>query len=327
MANVGSNGLSLAALFAAAALSLAACSSAPKAPEAVFETANKAAELSKLGDGFMAKRQYAIALEYYHQARDASSSVDDIDGVAAANSSGGRASLALGALDEAQAEYGASLDYARMSGEAAALSRAKAGLGEVAFARGDLALALERFEEAVAAASSPGGGKDVATGARGKALAVALHDRGVAQAASGKLAQAIADYRAAEASNLKEKRWAELGANRYALASALARSGKPEEAMRAALGALEADKRAENAAAIPDDLAALATLAETLGKSADALDYWRRSFDDAKAEGNALAQRKALTALARLSPVLGKEDEGKRYSEELGKLEGAKTGE
>ena len=85
MIDVRSRTLSLTVLCVAAAFSLAACSSAPKAPEAVFETANKAAALSKLGDGFMAKRQYSAALDYYRQARAASSSIDDIDKVTLAD--------------------------------------------------------------------------------------------------------------------------------------------------------------------------------------------------------------------------------------------------
>ena len=80
----------------AAALALASCSTAPKPPEGVFDQRNKAAELAKLGDGFMAKAQYSKALEYYEDALKASSAVDDLEGVAASHASMGKAYLAAG---------------------------------------------------------------------------------------------------------------------------------------------------------------------------------------------------------------------------------------
>ena len=42
----------------AACIILAACSTAPKPPDGVYDQRNRAAELAKLGDGFMAKGQY-----------------------------------------------------------------------------------------------------------------------------------------------------------------------------------------------------------------------------------------------------------------------------
>ena len=125
--------------------------------------------------------------------------------------------------------------------------------------------------------------------------------------------------------NLKAKRWIELGANRYALASALSGAGKTAEALAAALGALDADKRAENARSVPVDLAAAASISEKLGKATDAWDYWRRSFDSALSADDPAATRKALSALVRLAPGLGKDEDAKRYASLLTQLDKAES--
>ena len=123
--------------------------------------------------------------------------------------------------------------------------------------------------------------------------------------------------------NLEAKRWTELGANRYALASILSDEGRPADALAAALGALDADKRAESARAVPGDLAAAARLSAKLEKDAEAWGYWRRSFDSAMSVDDAVAVRKALNALIALAPKLRKDAEGTRYSALLAKLDEA----
>lgn len=318
----------LSALLALAAL--ASCSSAPKPPDGVFDEKNKAAELAKMGDGFMAKGQYTPALQYYEDALKSGSSVDDLEGVAASHSSIAKAYFAAGEVEAAKAEYEAALEYGRLAGSGAARSVATAGLGEIAYAAGAKAEALASFEEAVALATAAsahinGSGKAAeAERARDdKALAIALHDAAVAKASLGRRAEAIADVRKAEAMNLKAKRWTELAANRYELASALLGEGQAADALAAALGALDADKRAENARAVPGDLAAAAVLSAKLGNTADAWDYWRRSFDSGMSVDDPSAVRKALGSLVSLAPVLKKDAEGARYAALLAKLDQA----
>jgi tetratricopeptide (TPR) repeat protein len=307
--------LALAAL--AAAIALSGCSTAPKAPEGLYDSRNKAAELAKLGDGFMAKGIYDQALSYYRDALALSSSLDDLDGIVADRASMGRAYLAAGEVAAAETEYAIASDYARMSGSAGPRSLAKAGQGEVAYAKGDKALALALFEEAVALVAASA--KDE------KAYAIALHDRGVAEASVGRADSALADFGKAAALNLKARRWTELGANRYSEASALASLGRLPEALAAALGALEADKRSENARAVPLDLAAAGSLSEKIGKDAEAWDYWRRSFDSALSGDAPAPAKKALAALVALAPELGKGAEGARYAEQLAQLEAAEA--
>ncbi|MGA2545620.1 MAG: hypothetical protein ABSF43_03685 [Rectinemataceae bacterium] len=307
--------LIIASAVVTGAIFFASCSSAPKPPDGVYDARNKAAELAKLGDGFMSKAQYASALQYYADALKANSAVDDLLGVAASHASMGRAYLAAGEADAAKLEYEASLEYARFSGSTEAQSVAKSGLGEIAFAGGAKAEALAYFEEAMSLAPAVGAAKDE------KAFAIALHDAAVAKAALGRAPEAIVDLERAQGMNLKAKRWVELGANRYALASALSGEGRTSEALGAALGALDADKRAENARAVPLDLAAAASLCNKLGRGADAWDYWHRSFDSALSADDASSVRKALNALVELAPKLKKN--GARYAALLDKLDQA----
>ncbi len=297
-----------------AAVLMCACSTAPKPPDAVYETKNKAAEYAKLGDLSMAEGRYATALGYYEEALNAGSSVDDLPGVAASRVSMGRAYAAAGQNEDARREYETALEYALMGGSAAARSAAQAGLGELEYAAGRYQAALELFEKAVASAfASTESGAD-------KAKAVALHDRAVAKAALGETAGAKNDLAEAESLNRKAKRWSELASNRYVLASILAGEGRLEEALKSALDALDADKRGENARSIPQDLAACARLSTRLGRDADAWGYWRRSFDSALAINDPEAVRTALTSLVELAGKLGKTSEQGRYAALLEKL-------
>jgi len=304
-----------AVLSLALAMAVLSCSSAPKPPDAVFETKNKAAEYAKLGDQYMAEGRYSTALGYYEEALKAGSSVDDLEGVAASRVSMGRTYAAAGQADDARREYEAALEYALMARSQAAQSAAKAGQGELDFVAGDAKAALALFEEAVALAEAAG-----ASGGD-KARAVALHDRAVAKATLGDAAGAKADLAAAESLNLKAKRWSELASNRYVLASVLAGEENIEGALASALAALDADKRGESARSIPLDLAAAASLSSRLGRDSEAWGYWRRSFESGVAVDDAASVRKALTALVDLADKLGKAAQKERYATLLKKLD------
>lgn len=311
---------SLAALLAAA-LAATACSSAPKSTGAVYAVRNKAAELAKLGDGFMGTGQYESARKYYDEALRASNSVDDLAGEAAALASMGRAYLVAGLVPEASSAFEASLERAVMAGAPAAQSAAKSGLGEALVAKGDWAGALAVFEEAAALAAP--GGKDPKDEASSRALAVAVHDGAVAKASLGRADEAMADLARAESLNAKGKRWTELAANRYVRASMLAGGNRLEEALVAALSALEADKTAENGRGIAGDLGAAGRICERLGRKEEAFGYWRRSFDTALAVDDAKAARAALEALVPLAESLGRAGDATRYATLLARLDEA----
>ncbi|HUW40990.1 MAG TPA: tetratricopeptide repeat protein [Rectinemataceae bacterium] len=308
----------LTAVLAAAAIAgaLASCSSAPKPPDAVYDIRNKAADYAKLGDGFMATGQYDLAEKYFREALQADSSVDDLDGVSKSHTSLGRAYLAAGKPEEARSQFAGALDYGRMAGSGPASSLATSGLGEVSYREGDKEGALALFERAAALA-----GED------GNSLAVALHDEGVAKAALGRKPEALADLERAASINLGLRRWIELAANRYVMASLFVSENRLEEASAMALSALDADKRAENGRGIAGDLAALAGISTRMDRKSEAWDYWRRCFDSALANGEPVEVRKALTALVALADELGKAADKTRYAAMLAKLDAAQGAE
>ncbi|HET7839572.1 MAG TPA: hypothetical protein VFL04_07425 [Rectinemataceae bacterium] len=299
-------------ILAAVCAVMAACSSAPKAKTEFFEVRNKAAEFAKLGDGFMATAQYPEAAKYYDQALRANSSVDYLEGVSASHSSLGRVYLATGDLAAAETEFGSARAYALMATSPTAEAAAVTGQGELRYAKGEKEAALALFDQALALAA-----KDEPR------LAIALHDAAVAKNGLGRSAEAMADLERAAGINTRLKRWTELGANRYVMASILAAGGKVDQALSTALLALAADKAAENGRGIAGDLAACASLASRLGRNDEAWSYWLRSFDTAIATGDAAAARRALVSLVGLAGPVGKPEEGLRYEALLRKLDRA----
>ncbi len=314
-----------AALGAACLAFCAACSTAPRNAGVIYETKNKAVDFAKLGDGFMATGQYDQAMSYYGQALQASRSVDDLEGIASIQSSMGKAYATAGMAADARAAYESSLERARMAASAPAEAVALTGLGELDYAEGKRDAALARFDAALARLASEGKPPKDKDKAAHKAYAIALHDRAVARVAMGRAAEARADLDAAAAINEKAKRWVELAANRYVLASMLASEAKLEEALAMALSALEADKTAENGRGITGDLAAAGALAQRLGRDDEAFGYWKRSFEAALAIDDARAARAALSVLPALASKLKKPGEEARYAALLAQLDAAET--
>jgi tetratricopeptide (TPR) repeat protein len=316
-ASASSAAAMLAAVALAAALvavaAMASCSTAPKNRD-VFDTRNQAADFVKMADGFYEKARWAEAAKYYEQALEADSSVDYVEGVARCHVSLGRNWLAAGDADQAKREFSDGLEYARIAGSKPAQALAIAGLGEVAWAKGDKYSALSRFEDAVAIAQDDNA-----------ALAVALHDRATAEAALGRPADAKADLEQAAAFNEKGLRWSEVGANRYMLASVLSREGSYDAALQQAFLALAADKKVENGPGIAQDLAAVASIYGRMQDKQDSWDWWRRAFDTALAVDNPKAVRKALTSLIDLAGQLGKDEDAGRYAALLKRLDEAEA--
>jgi len=292
-----------------ASLIAVSCSTAPKST-AVYDVRNKAAEFVKLGDSFMSRNIYDQAAKYYEEALEADQSIDYVEGVARCHVSIGRAWLAAGDPGKAEREFRDGLEYGRMAASPGAQALATAGLGEVAWARGDREGALRLFEQAVALA-----GKDQA------ALAIALHDEATAKAGLGRGAEAEDDLERAASINAKAGRWSEVGSNRYVLASILSKAGRYEEALAQAGLALEADRKVENGPGMAKDLAALATISQKMERRQEAFDYWRRSFDTALASNMPEDVRKALVSLVALAGELGRSDDAARYAALLAKLE------
>lgn len=305
----------LAAALIAGAMA-ASCSSAPKKAAVVVTAKNDAAEFSRLGDGFMAARQYASALQYYGEALDSNLSVDNIEGCIASRGSLGRVYLAMASFGDARREFTDALEDARALGKPSLIALCLSNTGELAYAEG---VSQGNPASATAADLLFAEAEPLAAGDEAVAAVVA-HNRGVAAMARGELGPAEAYILKAAAANEKARRWVELGSNRYALASIANSRGDLPAALIWARKALDADKAAENSPGIGADLEALAKLSRKTGDDAAAFDLYRRSFGVWLSLNRAPDAERCLVALNELAARLGKESYALRYAELLERI-------
>jgi tetratricopeptide (TPR) repeat protein len=287
------------------------CSSMPKGSRDVVIKKNEAADYAKLADGFYFAGQYLSALQFYGEALDGNLSVDNVEGAIMARSSLGRVYLTMGTLDDASREFGDALEDARVYGKSSLLALCLSNLGELRFAQGRIDEAEELFE-----AAGPLAADDNAT------AALVAHNRGMVAKAKGNLEAAEALILQAAAANEKADRWAELGSNRYVLASIANARGDLPGAIALAGMALEADKAAENVPGIGADLQALARLRRRNGEPVLAFDLYRRAFGVWVSFDRVDEARACLEALGELAVELGKDEYAMRYAELLGRLDG-----
>jgi tetratricopeptide (TPR) repeat protein len=296
---------SFRSLFGAAALAafaLSACSSAPKPVAEVVARKNQAAEYSKLGDGFLAKRDYASALRFYEESLRENRAVDNTGGVVISMNSIGRVYLAAGRQDDAEATFREALDYAGPLRDPSFRALSLANLGEALYARGEEDAALDAFQEAVPLAA-----RDERT------LAVLLHDRAVVYRDREEWDAAEADLRRAAGINQRLKRLAEYGANLFLLGNIAHKRGNSQAAVDLLRQALEADRKAENSAGIAADLEALAVLSRGQGAREDAFHYFRRAFDVFVSLDSAEAALRCAEALSALAAELERPGDVLRY--------------
>lgn len=302
-----------AALFPAALAALAvlaSCSSAPKPVAEVVARKNQAAEYSKLGDGFLAKRDYASALRFYEESLRENRAVDNVEGVVISMNSVGRVYLAAGRLDDAEATFREALDYAGPLKNPSFRALALANLGEALYARGEADAAMEAFQEAV-----PLSARDERT------LAVLLHDRAVVYRDRGEWESAESDLRRAAGINQRLKRLAEYGANLYLLGNIAHKKGNTQSALDLLRQALEADRKAENSAGIAADLEALAVLSRGQSAGEDAFHYYRRAFDVFVSLDSAADALRCAEALAGLAAELERPGDVQRYRDYVRRIQ------
>ena len=283
---------------------LASCSTAPKPVAQVVVRKNQAAEYSKLGDGFLAKRDYASALRFYEESLQENRAVDNVEGAVLSMNSIGRTYLAAGRLDDAEAVFLEALDYALTLKSTSFRALSLANLGETRYARGDPEAAMAAFQEAVPLSS-----RDE------KTLAVLLHNRAVIYRDQGELEPAEADLRRAAGINQRLKRLAEYGANLYLLGNIAHKRGNTQTALEFLKQALAADRTAENSLGIAADLEALAVLTRGQGEPEEAFQYYRRAFDVFVTMDAARDALRCAAALSSLAAELERPGDVKRYGD------------
>jgi tetratricopeptide (TPR) repeat protein len=293
----------LSAFAALAALCLAACSTAPRATDAVSSVKNQAVQDAGSGDGYLRQGRTTLALQFYMQALSEYTSIDDEVGIITSYNAIGKTYMSAGSLDMAQDMFTRARERARTVSPALVFV-STSNLGELLLARADPAGALALFQEALAMP---------AAARTDSQLAVLHHNIGTALKGQGKMTEALASYRTALDINLKKKLNAEAASDYYMIASVYSLQGSLEEAEKNAQAALALDKRIENSPGIAQDLYALGLIAKKRPDLAAAFDYFQRSYLVATTVGLAAQVRKSLTELVAAADALGRTADADSY--------------
>jgi len=290
-----------------AGLVLAACSSAPPAPDGVQDRKNRAADYLKFGRQAFQEAQYDQALSFYQIAVDLDTAVDHEAGMAAAWNSVATAQTALGNAADARAALILAENYAALSGDrvlelqvAVNLVQADLGAGDTPAARKRLA-ALQPFPQT----------------AEGAALE---HAWGTLLKDEGHPTDALAAFDRALAVNQKLGLKQEMASNRFMKASVLAKQGQEDAAKTELEGALSLDKVMENTVGIGQDWRALGTLAVRRGDNRTGFDAYVRAARLFEAAHLGDQQRRTVALLIPVAVALGLNDEAARYQAILNRL-------
>jgi tetratricopeptide (TPR) repeat protein len=297
-------------LLLAAALALAACSSAPKQTDTATDVKNRAAEAALSGNTYYRQGRYELALQFFTQALNENLSVDNEAGVVQSYNSIGRVYLAVGMNDEAESAFvKASAIAVRLGGEPQLVT--SNNLGELYLRRGDARDAVEIFERVLG-----GSLKDV----QQDQVGLLYHNLGSAYKATGDYDKAMEWLRKALALDLDQKLYEEAAADYYMIASVHSKQGDYASAAENARLALDNDKRTENALGVIKDLLALGLIASRAGDPAAAYGYFERSRLAATALGSTADIRSALEGLISSGEALGKTAEVAAYRKALADL-------
>jgi len=272
---------------------LAACSSAPPAPEGVFDRRNQTASFLDHGRQAFREARYAQALEYDRYALDLATAVDDEAGMAAAWNSVATVQTALGQIEEARAALVLAETYALQSGHKTLILQVAVNRAQDQLATGDTAGARARLR-----ALQP-----FPATAEGAALDHAL---GLVEKADGHDAEALAAFDRAWAVNQNLKLRVEAASNRYMKGTIYARQEKWAQAQTEFEAALALDKRMENTLGIGQDWKALGTVALRTGRTEDAYEAYLRASRLFQAAGLADQRAKVLALLAPVAATLGR---------------------
>lgn len=246
---------------------LAGCSSLPKEPVQDSPTAKRTAILHETGSKHLRAGNYDKACLFFERALALHASVDDQPGVVRALTSLGRCRLAMGQVDQAEADFRKAFTSVQDLPHTQLKAQVLAGLGEIALHRQDPASARTWFEQ----------GLELHLESPSLARAVLLHDLGAALLALEDLAAAEPLFEQALALNSALKNPLGIATNCYALALLSEKQGDLNQARQQAQRALNNDKKAENPPGIAQDLTLLGTLAMAVGNQERAADYYRRA--------------------------------------------------
>jgi tetratricopeptide (TPR) repeat protein len=286
-----------------AALALAsACSTAPKDSGTVYEKRDQAVKYGAQADRQFALGNYSDALSFYRKALETNVSIDNDAGIIVSRNAIGRTYAAAGLAGDAKAEFEKALGLAERAGLDALRAQALCGLAELELSGNGTDAALALLDRARALA-----GKDEG------AMAVVLHDYGIARKQQGDYPEAASFLEKALAINQRLKRLSESASNCYMLSSVSLKRGDAAKARVYALKALEIDKQTENSLSIATDYFALGKISLAEGKDEEAYACFEKAFSVELVQNMARESLKSLDELVPLAEKLGKAEDAAEY--------------
>jgi Tfp pilus assembly protein PilF len=288
----------------------ASCSSAPPPTEAVSTVKNQAAQNSTYGEGYYRQARYDLALQFFIQALNGYTSVDNSEGVAQTYNLLGKTYLVTGALDQAEDMFTRARLRAKGVSPSLVLESTN-NLGELYLSRGEAGKALSTFQEALAL---PAGAQSPAR------TAILYHNMGTAEKSLGNPSQALEYYAKSLQINLSNKLNAEAAADYYMIASVHSKQGRYDEALKNAELALSLDKRVENSPGIAEDLFALGLISLHKKDTAAAFDYFQRSYGVFVTIDLKPGLKKSLASLIAAADELGRKSDADAYRNALAAL-------
>ena len=286
------------------------CSSAPAKTDTVTAMKSQASQNAAYGDGYYKQGRYDLALQFYQQALNEYTSVDDAAGIVQVYNDIGMAYVALGSFGTAEPILLKARERAREVNPQLVLATS-INLGELYLARGDAAQALATFQEALALPA------EARTPVR---TAILYHDIGTAQKTLGEMAPALASFAKSLEINLANTFVQEAAGDYYMIASVHSLQANYDEAIRNALLALSLDKQIESSPAIAKDLYALGLITTKKGDMAAAYDYFQRSYLVYTTLSSRTDAKKALAGLISAAEAIGKTAEADGYRKTLADL-------
>ncbi|HVO38015.1 MAG TPA: tetratricopeptide repeat protein [Spirochaetia bacterium] len=313
-------------LLLSCALVIVSCSSAPPRTDTVTDVKKEASQLAVAGESYFRQGRYDLALQFFSQALNGYTSVDDVNGALKCTVSIGQVYLATDRVDEAAVMFTRARERARALSTPLFID-SSISLGELYLRKRENQKALEIFQDTLAASGAGAATGPAAAPAQGPPGAAApppgtltpeqrgvlYHDLGVAYKAAGDYSKALESLNRSLQLNLAARLSWQAAADYYMIASVHSKQEDYPAAARNAQAALDLDKKIENSPGIAQDLRALGLIARKRGDGSVAYDYFQRSYLVFSALGMKGEMRKALGDLAETADSLGLTADAQRY--------------
>jgi tetratricopeptide (TPR) repeat protein len=314
---------------------ITACSSAPKQKDEITEKLNKAAEYAQSGNAFYIQGMYERALEFFNLALAYNGAIYNEAGIAQSYNSLGKIYMAQGYLETAEIFFQKAYKMVSDLNEPFVLAQSLNNTGELYLNKGKYTEALEQFQQAfelIGKAESSGDASEIKDKNQ-RALresgiistkAIILHNLGSTYKQQKEADKALDYLNQALTFNLENKKFEEVAANYYMLASVYSEKGDYEQAKAYLLLALENDTKVENSLGIAKDYLALGLINNKLDQGQEAYAFFKRSLfvyhSMASIYPNLTLEvevKNLLNQLIKTAEKLGKKDEADEYKKNL----------